>query len=126
MCYKTKGIDSMPRRRLESVNCSLIPFNPPENEQPVTLEVEINGELQSLLVLQHSGQWHVYRNACPHQGRRLDYAPGKFLCRNSTLICAAHGAVFAMESGRCVQGPCMGESLLRIDAVVADGFLRLL
>jgi nitrite reductase/ring-hydroxylating ferredoxin subunit len=126
MCYKTKGIDSMPRHRLESVNCSLIPFNPPENEQPVTLEVELNGELLSLLVLQHSGQWHVYRNACPHQGRRLDYAPGKFLCRNGTLICAAHGAVFAMESGRCLQGPCMGESLVRVDAVLTDGYLRLL
>lgn len=116
----------MPRRRLESVNSSLIPFNPPENEQPVAIEADLGGVIQSLLVLKQADQWHVYRNACPHQGRRLDYAPGKFLCREGTLICAAHGAVFAMDSGRCVQGPCLGESLVRVDAVVSDGFIRLL
>ena len=27
------------------------------------------------------------------------------------MVCAAHGAVFAMADGRCLQGPCRGEAL---------------
>lgn len=114
----------MPRQRVESVNCSLIPFIPSENAQPVTLEVDFGGEIHSLLVFMHLGECLVYRNACPHQGRRFDYAPGKLLSREGRLICAAHGAVFALDSGRCLQGPCQGESLVRIRAELSDDGLR--
>jgi nitrite reductase/ring-hydroxylating ferredoxin subunit len=33
------------------------------------------------------------------------------------LVCRAHGALFAPDDGRCVAGPCEGESLvpLRIE-----------
>jgi nitrite reductase/ring-hydroxylating ferredoxin subunit len=27
------------------------------------------------------------------------------------IVCAAHGALFLVDSGRCVRGPCLGESL---------------
>jgi nitrite reductase/ring-hydroxylating ferredoxin subunit len=63
----------------------------------------------------------AYHNECPHAGRRLDYAPGKFLIDNGTLICAAHGAVFAIESGRCLGGPCRGAGLRSVPVEVVDG-----
>ncbi|HEY8011727.1 MAG TPA: Rieske (2Fe-2S) protein [Rudaea sp.] len=65
----------------------------------------------SLILLRQAAQVFAYRNVCPHAGRRLDWAPGRFLIENSHLICASHGAVFAIASGLCVDGPCRGESL---------------
>lgn len=82
----------------------------------------------SVIVLRRDGQVHAYLNVCPHAGRRLDYAPGRFLLRSDTLTCAVHGATFKQKSGLCVGGPCSGDSLreiaLRIegeDVYLADG-----
>ena len=63
----------------------------------------------------------AYHNECPHAGRRLDYAPGKFLTDSGTLICAAHGATFRIESGDCSGGPCRGTSLRSVRVEVIDG-----
>jgi nitrite reductase/ring-hydroxylating ferredoxin subunit len=63
----------------------------------------------------------AYHNECPHAGRRLDYAPGKFLIDRGTLICAAHGATFRIESGHCSGGPCRGTSLRSVPVDVIDG-----
>lgn len=68
----------------------------------------------SVIVLRRDGQVHAYLNVCPHAGRRLDYAPGKFLLRNDTLTCAVHGATFQQASGLCIGGPCCGDSLREI------------
>jgi len=58
------------------------------------------------------GQWQGFLNACPHQGRRMDYAPDQFLLSpQGTLVCPAHGAEFRAEDGFCVNGPCRGASL---------------
>ncbi|CAD5106945.1 Rieske (2Fe-2S) protein [Zestomonas carbonaria] len=67
--------------------------------------------LQLLAVRRH-GQVHAYRNRCPHRGTPLDWAPDQFLDPSGSLIqCAQHGALFLIDSGECVAGPCAGESL---------------
>lgn len=75
----------------------------------------------SVIVLRRDGQVHVYLNVCPHAGRRLDYAPGKFLLKQDTLICAVHGATFKQASGVCVGGPCCGDALQELPVTVRDG-----
>ena len=35
----------------------------------------------------------------------------------SLLQCATHGALFLIESGECVAGPCAGQTLRQLDAV---------
>jgi nitrite reductase/ring-hydroxylating ferredoxin subunit len=98
-------------------------------EQGATaVDVVLRDGADSVIVLRRDGQVHAYLNVCPHAGRRLDYAPGKFLLKHDTLICAVHGATFKQAGGLCVGGPCCGDSLreiaLRIegDAVyLADG-----
>jgi nitrite reductase/ring-hydroxylating ferredoxin subunit len=53
-----------------------------------------------------------YRNSCPHTGGPLDWVPNRFLNIDGTLIqCATHAALFRIEDGLCVQGPCVGRSL---------------
>ncbi len=59
----------------------------------------------------------VYRNRCPHRGVPLEWQPDRFLDPSASLIqCARHGALFLIESGECVAGPCEGETLRAIDS----------
>lgn len=114
----------MPRHGLESVNCSLIDLASLENEIPVTINPLIRGEMTPLIVIRSGEVVRVFANRCPHQGRRLDYAPDRFLTKDATLICAAHGAVFGMADGLCRQGPCRGESLTAYICHWQEGVLR--
>jgi nitrite reductase/ring-hydroxylating ferredoxin subunit len=64
---------------------------------------------------------NAFHNECPHQARRLDWAPGRFLVESGLLVCAAHGASFSLDSGECIGGPCRGAGLKRIAVQVVDG-----
>ncbi|HXD36295.1 MAG TPA: Rieske 2Fe-2S domain-containing protein [Rhodanobacter sp.] len=76
---------------------------------------------ESLILLRRGEQVNGYLNICPHAGNRLDYAPGKFLLKNDTLICAVHGATFNQADGLCTGGPCRGQSLRAVPIRVIDG-----
>jgi nitrite reductase/ring-hydroxylating ferredoxin subunit len=78
------------------------------------LDVEIDGEITSIILDCDRSPLRAWLNCCPHQGRRLDYAPGKFLIHKGELVCAAHGASFELSEGLCVGGPCRGEHLTRV------------
>ena len=80
---------------------------------------------ESLILLRRGGQINGYLNICPHAGNRLDYAPGKFLLKNDSLICAVHGAVFNQADGLCTGGPCRGQSLRAVPLHVVDGLVCL-
>ena len=78
------------------------------------------------LIVGRRGEGAVaWLNICPHAGRALSWAPGRFLVENGLLICAAHGASFEMEHGRCVLGPCRGASLSPVPVAVRDGAVYL-
>jgi nitrite reductase/ring-hydroxylating ferredoxin subunit len=67
--------------------------------------------LKIVLVRKH-GRVHAYENRCPHRGIPLEWVQDQFLDQSGSLIqCATHGALFLIESGECVAGPCAGESL---------------
>ncbi len=66
----------------------------------------------SLFAIKTAGAICVYRNACPHLGIELNWQPDRFLVHSGTLIqCSTHGALFQIEDGLCVFGPCNGQSL---------------
>ena len=89
--------------------------------QPAEAEAALDGAPESLILLRRGATVDAFLNVCPHAGRRLDWAPGKFLVsREGHLVCAAHGASFELPSGRCVAGACRGDALRRIDVRV-DG-----
>ena len=67
---------------------------------------------------------HVYVNACPHLGVALDWTPDDFLTRDKQhIVCATHGALFTIATGRCTQGPCKGDSLERVPVTIDDGWI---
>jgi nitrite reductase/ring-hydroxylating ferredoxin subunit len=70
----------------------------------------------SILAVRREGKVYVYKNRCPHRAVPLEWQPDQFLDPSASLIqCATHGALFLIESGECVAGPCEGKSLSVID-----------
>lgn len=68
----------------------------------------------------------AYVNSCPHVGTPLDMWPGRFLTRDGEyILCATHGALFRIEDGHCVAGPCVGRGLTPIDVAVREGEVKI-
>ena len=85
---------------------------------------EING--LALLLVRRAGQVYAWRNSCPHRGIPLEWMPDQFLDHSGSLIqCATHGALFLIENGECVAGPCSGQYLQKIAIQEQDGVLFL-
>lgn len=89
------------------------------------VEADVDGVAESLILYRDGDDVRAWLNICPHAGRRLDWAPGKFLqSKDGLLVCAAHGASFELREGACVAGPCRGESLRAVAVSVVDGQVR--
>ncbi|TLX21111.1 Rieske (2Fe-2S) protein [Thermomonas fusca] len=90
-------------------------------------DAPVDGENEPLILYRDpQGEVRAWRNVCPHAGRRLDFAPGRFLrSKAGELVCAVHGATFALPQGNCVAGPCRGDCLRAVPVHVAEGEVRL-
>jgi nitrite reductase/ring-hydroxylating ferredoxin subunit len=65
---------------------------------------------------------YAYQNFCMHAGHPLNWKPDGFLTGDgSQIICASHGAIYEIESGECVSGPCPGKKLRPVEVQVRDG-----
>jgi nitrite reductase/ring-hydroxylating ferredoxin subunit len=72
----------------------------------------------AVFAVRRAGRVYLYRNRCPHRGIPLNWEPDQFLDSSASLItCGRHGALFLIESGECVAGPCAGEHLIALDCV---------
>lgn len=100
----------------------LLPLDAIEDGGLAEIEAVLQGDAESLIVHRQGAQVRAWLNVCPHAGRRLDWAPGKFLVgKDGLLVCAVHGASFELGRGTCVAGPCRGESLRAVAVRVEGG-----
>ena len=75
-----------------------------------------------IIVVQTKGERHAYINCCPHQFIPLETFPNRFLSEDKKhFVCSGHGARFALSTGECVRGPCLGKSLDRLAILERDG-----
>ena len=82
----------------------------------------VEGQPTAVLAVRRRSEVFVYVNSCPHIGSPLDFTPGQFLNLEKTHIqCSTHGALFQIEDGLCVAGPCQGKHLEPVAASVRDG-----
>ncbi len=66
----------------------------------------------------------AYRNYCMHVGHPLNWVPDDFLTRDRRhIICASHGAMYEIDTGLCVAGPCTGKELTNLAAWVRDDII---
>ena len=80
------------------------------------------GRRERMFVIRQGDAVFGYMNLCPHQGTVLDWKPNTFLTTElDYVMCATHGALFEIEDGKCVYGPCLGRSLAPIRIRVEGG-----
>jgi len=85
---------------------------------------ECNGE--KYFAVKKQNIIYIYKNFCPHIGVALEWVEDKFLDPSNTMIqCANHGALFVIESGACVAGPCSGKKLITVNFEIADDMIFL-
>ena len=76
------------------------------------------------LLVRRGAAVYAYRNSCPHTGAPLDWLPGQFLDPAGELIqCTMHGALFLLDTGECVHGPCLGACLTPVPVTLEDGWV---
>jgi nitrite reductase/ring-hydroxylating ferredoxin subunit len=84
---------------------------------------EVPGLACKVIVVRRGGRVHGWRDFCPHYkgGTPMAWKRDAYLNgARDHIACHAHGAWFDIETGACVQGPCLGKRLIRVPLTV-DG-----
>jgi len=85
-------------------------------------EVKQGAEQVSIICIRQGKHVLAYRNRCPHTGINLEWLPDQFLDDTKQyLVCSTHGAMFQLEDGLCVTGPCTGDALTAVPVMVENG-----
>ena len=76
----------------------------------------------TFFVVRKDNQLFAYTDSCPHYGTTtLPWKRHQYLDSASDyIVCAAHGALFEIDNGACVQGPCLGQRLQKIPIEVSS------
>lgn len=84
--------------------------------------VTTSAGVADIFLVRKAGEIHGYLNQCPHTGGPLDWVPDQFLDLDRRWIqCATHDALFNIDGGLCIAGPCSGQSLTPIELVLEGG-----
>jgi len=90
-----------------------------EIPEPGSKEFRLGTNL--FFAVRSEGAVTVYHNSCPHLGSPLQWQQDQFLNHDKSLIlCSTHGALFEIESGLCLFGPCQGQFLEMADFYVKN------
>ncbi len=69
-----------------------------------------------VFVVRHRQQLFGYLNRCPHLSIPLEWMPHQFLDEAKQYIqCTTHHALFKIATGKCIVGPCEGQSLTPVN-----------
>jgi len=84
-------------------------------------ENKVSDDRQVIFIVNRGDFYFAYKNSCPHTGASLNWQPDIFLDFDNFYIqCAIHAARFEVESGLCVWGPCVNQSLQKIKLEIID------
>ncbi|HRP12172.1 MAG TPA: Rieske 2Fe-2S domain-containing protein [Terricaulis sp.] len=87
---------------------------------PGALRVEAGG--LSLILTRRGDRVAAFLNRCTHADYPLQHADGRLIVQEGRyLVCAVHGASYALDDGACAGGPCNGRGLTRVAVAVRDG-----
>lgn len=82
---------------------------------------------RAVFVVKKNGSCYAYQNACPHLGVELEWTEDEFLDPDGELIqCHLHGALFNIEDGACISGPCEGDHLTLCQTAIENNRLYLI
>ena len=100
----------------------LCQFESLENLETASFDVIIKRKKTSIFIIRKDDQIFAYQNSCPHAKASLEWNDDEFLDETKQhIICAMHGAMFSIEAGKCLGGPCRKKGLEVVDVTVLDG-----
>ncbi|MGK0673515.1 MAG: PfkB family carbohydrate kinase [Halothiobacillaceae bacterium] len=116
------GLDGLFEPSAESYDERLCPLASLPDPGSRGFEVEIDGVMRPIFVVRQGNAVKGYLNSCPHLGAELNGQPDGFLDADQRyILCAVHGALFEIDDGRCIAGPCRGEALTPVEVRVKRG-----
>ena len=78
-------------------------------------------------IVRRGNEAFAYLNSCPHTKAPLEWLPDQFLDQQREYIqCSLHGALFSLDTGYCLRGPCAGDALTPLVVSVENGDVYLL
>lgn len=85
-----------------------------------------NGEARfSILIARQGDVVTAFENRCPHAGFPLERPDGRMIVlERKYLLCAGHGAMFAIADGVCAGGPGTGKGLMPLPIEILGGEIR--
>ena len=97
-------------------------FSFTETAPPTEGDTGDNNILAPAFLLRHEGRLLAYRNRCRHIPTTLDWVENRFLSNDRCwIVCATHGALFRVDDGFCVAGPCAGDALEALEIALEGG-----
>jgi nitrite reductase/ring-hydroxylating ferredoxin subunit len=79
---------------------------------------------EALVLRGPDGAPRAYVNLCRHLPVPIDGGSKRYLAKGGEhLLCGTHGALFQLDDGRCVAGPCLHLALFALPCVEDDGTL---
>ncbi|WP_370222558.1 Rieske (2Fe-2S) protein [Pararhodobacter marinus] len=84
---------------------------------------DVPGLRAKVIVVRRGDTVRGWRDLCPHYagGTPMAWKRDAYLNGARThLACHAHGAWFDIDTGVCVQGPCLGKRLTRVPLRIDD------
>ena len=81
------------------------------------------GSRRKVILTRRHGRLFGWLDACPHYpgGTPMAWRSDAYLNGEGThLACHSHGALFDLETGECVLGPCLGQGLKRVELMVTE------
>ena len=95
-----------------------------EGGKGMRFPVTAGGEDCTAFVVRFAQQPRAYLNRCAHVPMELDWNEGEFFeSSGEYLMCATHGALYELTTGRCAGGPCRGGKLHPVTVTEHDNQL---
>ncbi len=94
-----------------------------------SVEFPVEGQHRpiDLMVVRDEQGVYAYVDRCPHAGAPLEWQEHEFLSEDRQhILCAMHGALFHIDSGQCVSGPCKKQGLQPLNISIENGDIWLL
>lgn len=110
-------------------------FSTPAGIRLGPIDMVAQGKARNIVIQMKAGRFHGfvvrrddavygYVDRCPHAGLPLTQELDGYLTPDGGMIaCQWHGALFRIEDGECVGGPCVGRFLESWPVAVSEGFL---
>ncbi len=81
----------------------------------------VRGHIFHGFIVKKASKYFAYQNMCRHLSVTLDADNGDFFTHDKKhLQCHLHGAIYEIDTGLCIGGPCEGARLIPLDCVEED------